>query len=99
MTFRAVLRVGDRSIDDERRLLADSAERARFEELVLPHLDAAHNLARWLVRRDARAQDLAQEALPRAYRFFGGFRGGGARALPLKVVRNTFYTRRAGAPR
>jgi RNA polymerase sigma-70 factor (ECF subfamily) len=72
--------------------LADSEERERFEQLVLPHLDAAHNLARWLVRREAEAQDLAQEAMLRAYRFFGGFRGGDARAWLLKIVRNTCYT-------
>jgi RNA polymerase sigma-70 factor (ECF subfamily) len=72
--------------------LADPAEQQRFEALVLPHLDAAHNLARWLVRRDAEAQDLAQEAMLRAYRFFGGFRGGDPRAWLLKIVRNTCYT-------
>lgn len=77
--------------------LADSEERARFEELVLPHIDAAHNLARWLVRRDGEAQDLAQEAMLRAYRFFGGFRGGDARAWLLKIVRNTCYTWLANA--
>ena len=81
----------------ERRPLADSNERTRFEELVLPHLDAAHNLARWLVRPEAEAQDLAQEAMLRAYRFFGGFRGGDARAWLLKIVRNTGYTRLATA--
>ncbi len=59
---------------------------------MLPHIDAAHNLARWLVRRDGEAQDLAQEAMLRAYRFFGGFRGGDARAWLLKIVRNTCYT-------
>lgn len=59
---------------------------------MLPHLDAAHNLARWLVRREAEAQDLVQEAMLRAYRFFGGFRGGDARAWLLKIVRNTCYT-------
>jgi RNA polymerase sigma-70 factor (ECF subfamily) len=72
--------------------LADPEERARFEELVLPHIDAAYNLARWLVRSDAEAQDLAQEAMLRAYRFFGGFRGGAPRAWLLKIVRNTCYT-------
>ncbi len=59
---------------------------------MLPHLDAAHNLARWLVRRDAEAEDLAQEAVLRAYRFFGGFRGGDPRAWLLKIVRNVCYT-------
>jgi RNA polymerase sigma-70 factor, ECF subfamily len=81
----------------ERRLLADSGERERFEALVLPHLDAAHNLARWLVRREAEAQDLAQEAMLRAYRFFAGFRGGDPRAWLLKIVRNTCYTWLANA--
>jgi RNA polymerase sigma-70 factor (ECF subfamily) len=71
--------------------LADPDERARFEELVLPHIDSAYNLARWLVRSDA-AQDLTQEAMLRAYRFFGGFRGGDPRAWLLKIVRNTCYT-------
>jgi RNA polymerase sigma-70 factor (ECF subfamily) len=71
--------------------LAHPEERARFEELVLPHIDSAYNLARWLVRNDA-AQDLAQEAMLRAYRFFGGFRGGDPRAWLLRIVRNTCYT-------
>jgi RNA polymerase sigma-70 factor (ECF subfamily) len=72
--------------------LADSEARERFETLVLPHLDAAHNLARWLLRREADAQDVAQEAMLRAYRFFGGFRGGDPRAWLLKIVRNACYT-------
>jgi RNA polymerase sigma-70 factor, ECF subfamily len=76
----------------ERSGLADPQERARFEALVLPHLDAAYNLARWLVRREAEAEDLAQEAALRAYRFFGGFRGGDPRAWLLKIVRNVSYT-------
>ncbi len=59
---------------------------------MLPHLDAAHNLARWLVRRDAEAEDLAQEAMLRAYRFFAGFRGGDPRAWLLRIVRNVCYT-------
>jgi len=72
--------------------LGEPQERDRFEALVLPHLDAAHNLARWLVRRDAEAEDLAQEAMLRAYRFFDGFRGGDARAWLLRIVRNVCYT-------
>jgi len=63
-----------------------------FEQEVLPHLDAAYNLARWLTRNDQDAQDVAQEAYLRAFRFFPGFRGGDARAWLLKIVRNTFYT-------
>ncbi len=46
-----------------------------FEEAVMPHLDAAHNLARWLTRNEADAQDMVQEAYLRALRFFGGFHG------------------------
>ncbi len=63
-----------------------------FEEAVLPHLDAAYNLAHWLTRNEQDAQDVAQEAYLRAFRFFPGFRGGDARAWLLKIVRNTFYT-------
>jgi RNA polymerase sigma-70 factor (ECF subfamily) len=59
---------------------------------VLPHLDAAFNLARWLLRSHADAEDAAQEALLRAYRFFEGFHGGDARAWLLQIVRNTCYT-------
>jgi len=63
-----------------------------FEELVLPHLDAAYNLARWLTRNTQDAEDVVQEAYLRAFRFFGGFRGGDARTWLLKIVRNTCYT-------
>jgi RNA polymerase sigma-70 factor (ECF subfamily) len=67
-------------------------ERVRFEQLVLPHVDAAFNLARWLLRRRTDAEDVAQEALLRACRFFRGFHGGDARAWLLQIVRNTCYT-------
>jgi RNA polymerase sigma-70 factor (ECF subfamily) len=70
----------------------DSQERERFEQLVLPHIDAAFNLARWLLRSRADAEDVAQEAMLRAYRLFGGFHGGDARAWLLQIVRNTGYT-------
>jgi RNA polymerase sigma-70 factor, ECF subfamily len=63
-----------------------------FDEIVLPHLDAAYNLARWLVRNKQDAEDIVQEACLRAFRFFGGFQGGDARAWLLKIVRNTSYT-------
>jgi RNA polymerase sigma factor (sigma-70 family) len=65
---------------------------ARFEESVLPHLDAAYNLAYWLTRDSRDAEDLVQDAYLRAFRFFDGFRGGSSRAWLLKIVRNTFYT-------
>ena len=49
---------------------------ARFEQCIMPHMDAAYNLARWLAGSDADAQDVVQEACLRAFKFFGGFRGG-----------------------
>jgi len=64
----------------------------QFEQVVLPHLDAAYNLARWLVRSPADAEDVVQEACLRALRFFDGFRGGDSRAWLLKIVRNTCYS-------
>ncbi|HEV2435086.1 MAG TPA: sigma-70 family RNA polymerase sigma factor [Verrucomicrobiae bacterium] len=71
----------------------DERERLKsFEQTVLPHLDAAYNLARWLAGNDHDAQDVAQEACLRALRFFGTFRGDNARAWLLTIVRNTFYT-------
>ncbi len=71
----------------------DERERLKlFEQTVLPHLDAAYNLARWLVGNEQDAQDVAQEAILRAFKFFGSFRGDNARAWLLTIVRNTFYT-------
>src|SRR5712671_5194524 len=58
----------------------------------MPHQDAAFNLARWLLRNRADAEDVTQEALVRAYRFFTGFNGGDARAWLLQIVRNACYT-------
>jgi RNA polymerase sigma-70 factor, ECF subfamily len=66
--------------------------RERFEQAVLPHLDAAYNLARWLTRNEQDAQDVTQEAFLRAFRFFDGYQGGNMRAWLLTIVRNTCYT-------
>jgi RNA polymerase sigma-70 factor (ECF subfamily) len=63
-----------------------------FEQAVLPHLDAAYNLARWLTRNERDAEDVVQESYLRAFRFFAGFRGGDARAWLMRIVRNTCYT-------
>lgn len=68
------------------------AELTTFEQLMLPHLDAAHNLAKWLVRNEEDAQDVVQEAYLRAFRSFAGFRGSNGRAWLLTIVRNTSYT-------
>ena len=72
--------------------MLDPQDQMRFEALVLPHLDAAFNLARWLLRSGTDAEDAAQEAMLRAYRFFHGFRGGDVRAWLLQIVRNTCFT-------
>ncbi len=67
-------------------------ELTAFEEVMLPHLDAAHNLARWLLRNEQDAQDVVQEAFLRAFKSFGGFHGSNGRAWLLTIVRNTSYT-------
>ena len=62
-----------------------------FDTVVLPHLDAAHRLARWLMRDADDADDVVQEASLRAFRYFGTFVGGDGRAWFLRIVRNTCY--------
>src|SRR5437016_10685672 len=71
---------------------ARQVESTSFEEAMLPHLDAAHNLAKWLLRNEQDAQDVVQEAYLRAFRSFSGFRGTNGRAWLLTIVRNTSYT-------
>ena len=63
-----------------------------FEAVMLPHLDAAHNLAKWLLRNEQDVQDVVQEAFLRAFKSFGGFHGSNGRAWLLTIVRNTAYT-------
>jgi RNA polymerase sigma factor (sigma-70 family) len=63
-----------------------------FEEATLPHLRAAYNLARWLTRNAADADDVVQEAYLRAFKHFGSFHGGDGRPWLLAIVRNTCYT-------
>lgn len=72
--------------------MLEGEDKVRFEESVLPHLDAAFNLARWILRGSSDAEDVTQEAMIRAYRFFGTFRAGDARAWLLQIVRNCCYT-------
>ena len=76
----------------------DNVRSARFEALVLPCLDAAYNLARWLARDNADAQDVVQEAMLRALRYFDSFHGNDARVWLLAIVRNTYYTLRMKTP-
>ena len=68
------------------------ATTSKFESAVLEHLDAAHNLARWLTRNDQDAQDVVQESCMNALRAFDSFRGGDFRAWFLAIVRNTSFT-------
>jgi RNA polymerase sigma-70 factor, ECF subfamily len=82
----------------------ESRELKRFEAVVLPHLDAAYTLARYLTRNAHDAEDVVQEACLRAIRHFGKFGERGdqdstARAWLLAIVRNTAYSSRRGQPR
>lgn len=70
----------------------DALSRERFDRLVLPHLDAAYNLARWLCGNDDRSADIAQESLMRAFQYRNSLRGESARSWLLAIVRNTFLS-------
>ena len=72
--------------------MSDQSKVVRFEEIALPHLGAAYNLARWLVQNETDAQDIVQEAYLRAFKFFSGYHGGDSRAWLMTIVRNTCYT-------
>jgi len=77
----------------------ESNELARFEAAVLPHLDAAYTLARYLTRNDHDAEDVVQDACVRALKYFDTFRGErgtSPRAWLLTIVRNTAYSWRKG---
>lgn len=74
--------------------LETSAIADSFDAVILPHLDAARRLARWLMRNDHDADDVVQEASLRAFRYFHTFIGGNARAWFLRIVRNTCHSRR-----
>jgi RNA polymerase sigma factor (sigma-70 family) len=65
---------------------------SNFEQVMLPHLDAAYNLARWLVRDPSIAEDVVQDAYERAYKYFASFRGGSGRTWLLQIVRNAAYS-------
>jgi RNA polymerase sigma-70 factor (ECF subfamily) len=69
----------------------DLDERRRFEQVTLPHLDAAYNLAHWLTRDEYASEEVVQEAYCRAARFFDSFRGGDGRTWLLAVVRRACY--------
>jgi RNA polymerase sigma factor (sigma-70 family) len=70
----------------------DEHTRARFETLMLPLMNDAYNLARWLMRNQEDAEDMVQESYLKAFRFFASFQGTNCRAWFLRIVRNTCYT-------
>ena len=72
--------------------MPEQSQAVRFEEIALPHLSAAYNLARWLVRNDHDAEDVVQEAYLRAFKYFGGYRSGEGRTWLLTIVRNSCYS-------
>src|ERR1700712_2512257 len=72
--------------------MSDDENWRRLEALAMPHLDAAYTLARWLTHNDHDAQDVVQDALMRAMRYIPSFRGEGARAWLLQIVRHTCYS-------
>src|SRR5205814_6114233 len=79
-------------LKNEEQGAAPEQELASFEALMLPHLDAAQNLAKWLLRNEQDAQDVVQEAFLRALKSFAGFNGSNGRAWLLTIVRNASYT-------
>lgn len=76
-----------------------TTNRQRFEALALPHMDAAYNLARWLARSPAEAEDVVQDAMLRAFKAFDGWRGENVKPWLLAIVRNCWRSRAADAHR
>jgi len=72
--------------------LSEENQWIAFNNSVLPHLDEAYNLARWLTRNDQDAEDVVQEASLRAFKYWKGFSGRDSRSWLLAIVRNTFYS-------
>jgi len=81
--------------------MVDESKTRRFERVVMPHMDAAYNLARWLIRHPADTEDVMQEAMLRAYKFLDSCREDTARQWVIRITRNACYDwlgRRAGLP-
>ena len=78
--------------DDPAASLSDRTDHRAFQRQMLPHLDAAYSLARYLTRDPTLAEDVVQEAYLRAFRAFDSFRGGDEKAFILRIVRNCAYT-------
>jgi len=79
--------------------MKSQSDRADFEQIMLPHLDAAYNLARWLVRDPSIAEDVVQDAYERACKYFAAFRGGSGREWLLQIVQNAAYSTLKGQRR
>jgi len=77
---------------EQHRDVGGNPDRSGFEQVFLPHLDAAYNLARWLLRNGQDAEDAVQEAYMRAYKAFARFRGGDGKAWFMTILRNVCYT-------
>jgi RNA polymerase sigma-70 factor (ECF subfamily) len=77
---------------EQHRNVEKNLSQPGFEQVFLPHLDAAYNLARWLLRNDEDAEDAVQEAYMRAYKNFSRFRGGDGKAWLMTILRNICYT-------
>lgn len=77
---------------EQHRDAGESLSQPDFEQVFLPHLDAAYNLARWLLRNDQDAEDAVQETYMRAYKAFARFRGGNGKAWFMTILRNVCYT-------
>src|SRR5690349_12366799 len=73
-------------------MLKEKDKQTQFEQTILGHLDAAFNLARWMIKNDQDAEDIVQESFLRAYKYFSGYQGGNGRSWLLTIVRNTCYT-------
>ena len=73
-------------------MLKDQGKQAQFEQIILPHLNAAFNLAHWMIKNDQDAEDIVQEACLRAYKYFSSYQGRDSRSWLLTIVRNTCYT-------
>jgi len=78
-------------VSEERSQLEQQNKLPLFEATVLPHLNAAYNFARWLLRDDSGAEDVVQESYLRALKYFSGYHGGDSRAWLLTIVRNTSH--------
>jgi RNA polymerase sigma factor (sigma-70 family) len=81
-----------RRMGDDKDMPPSHDDHARFARLVLPHLDAAYSLARWITGNRTDAEDVVQDACLRAFRAIGGLADGNARPWVLTIVRNTAYT-------